>query len=184
MRRNARVNRGGILLAKNPSFVGELPPDWVARGLLSADFTVQPENAHFVRQLMRLAAENRIAVYWLLPPNVPRIMACRDGNGVHAKYDEFVRGLLAQFPNLSIVDARHAGYLPDVFVDPVHLDRDGAVALSVDVATVLQGALSQPASLPRWIELSARRDRPAVPALEDINQSRAALSRREEWLRR
>jgi hypothetical protein len=111
-------------------------------------------------------------------------MACRAGNGVHAKYDEFVRGLLAQFPNLSVIDATHAGYLPDVFVDPVHLDRDGAVALSTDVATVLQGALSKPASLPRWIELSARRDRPDATALEDINQTRAAVSRRQEWLRR
>ncbi len=174
LRRNSRVNGGGILLAKQPGFHGEVPPQW-AGDLFSADLGVRPENARYVRRLCRLAAEHNIAVYWLLPPNTARVIAARDGNGVHARYDRFVRGLLAQFPNLVVIDARHAGYQNTVFVDPVHLDRDGATALSDDVADVLEHALSHSEPVARWVELPAYRERSVALRLEDVDQSRTAL---------
>ena len=158
LRRNWQVNGGGILLAKQPGFHGDVPPQW-AGDLLSPDIGVRPENARYVRRLFRLAAEYNIAVYWLLPPNASGVIAARDGNGVHARYDRFVRGLLDQFPNLAVIDARHAGYEDTVFVDPVHLDRDGAAALSGDVAEVLENALSHSEPVARWVELPAYRRR-------------------------
>jgi len=183
LRRNWRVNGGGILLAKQPSFHGDVPPQW-AGDLLSADLHIQPENARYVRRLFRLAAEYNIAVYWLLPPNSSRVIAARDGNGVHARYDRFVHGLLAQFPNLAVIDARHAGYDNTVFVDPVHLDRDGAAVLSGDVAEVLENALSHSEPVARWVELPAYREREVAVRLEDVDQSRTALRHSADSRRR
>jgi hypothetical protein len=183
MRRNWQVNRGGILLPKQPGFQGDVPPGF-AGDLLNDHCVIQPENARFVRRMLRLAAENQVPVYWVMPPNSPRIMAHRDGNGVHANYDRFVRGLQDQFSNLSVIDARHAGYQDPVFVDPVHLDRDGAVALSNDVGDVLQRALTHSEPVARWVELPAYRDRPIALTLEDVNQSRERLKLREGGRRR
>jgi hypothetical protein len=174
MRRNWQVNRGGILLPKQPGFQGDVPPGF-AGDLFNDHCVVQPENVHFVRRMLRLAAENQVPVYWLMPPNAPKVVAHRDGNGVHANLDRFVRGLQTQFPNLSVIDARHAGYRNTVFVDPVHLDRDGAVALSADVAEVLRRSLIHSEPVARWVELPAYRDRPIALALEDVNQSRERL---------
>src|SRR5262249_14130683 len=101
-----------------------------------------------------------------------------------ARYDRFVWSMLAQFPNLSVVDARHAGYDLSVFVDPVHLDRDGAAALSEDLASVLQDALGHAEPVPRWIELPAYHERPASVRLEDVDQSRIAVRKNEETRRR
>jgi hypothetical protein len=183
LRRNWRVNGGGILLAKQHGFQGDIPPQW-AGDLLNPNFVVQPETARYVRRLFRLAAEYNIAVYWLLPPNSSRVIAARDASGVHARYNRFARGLLAQFPNLAVIDARHAGYDNTVFVDPVHLDRDGATALSGDVAQVLENALSHSEPFARWVELPAYRGRSAPVRLEDVDQSRTALRLRDESRRR
>jgi hypothetical protein len=181
--RNRQVNGGGILLAKQPGFQGEIPAQCVA-DLLSSTFVVQPENARYVRRLFRLAAEYNIAVYWLLPPTALKVVAHRDANGVHARYNRFVRSMQAQFPNVSVIDARHAGYQDSVFVDPVHLDRDGAVALSGAVADVLQDALSHAEPVPRWVELPAYRDRRITLRLEDVDQSRLALQQSDNVRRR
>ena len=183
LRRNWQVNRGGILLPKQPAFQGDIPPGF-AGDLLNDQCAIQPENAHYVRALLRLAAEQKVPVYWLLPPNAPRLIAHRDGNGVHAKMDRFIRGLQANFPNLTVIDARHSGYRNDVFVDPVHLDRDGAIALSSDVAEVLGRRLDGSGPVPRWVELPSYRDRPVAVALEDVDGSRWVIRQRDEGLRR
>jgi hypothetical protein len=176
--RNWQRNRGGVVLAKRPGFQGEIPRDWEG-SLLSPDLKPQPEHAHYVRRLIRLAAEHGAAVYWLLPPNAPRVMAARDANGVHARFELFARGLLNQFANLTVIDARHADYGNGVFVDPVHLDRDGSRALSSDVADVLRTTLGHSQPGERWVSLPAYHDRPASASvrLEDVDQSRLALSR-------
>jgi hypothetical protein len=181
--RNQRVNGGGIVLAKQPSFHGEIPPQWIG-DLLNPTIVIQPENARYVRRLFRLAAEYNIAVYWLLPPQGSKVIAHRDQSGVHARYNRFVRSMQAQFPNVSVIDARHAGYQDSVFVDPVHLDRDGATALSGAVADVLQNALSHAEPVPRWVDLPDDRDRRVTLRLEDVEQSRMALQRSDAARRR
>src|SRR5262249_14595894 len=45
--RNRQINGGGILLAKQPGFRGEVPPQCVG-DLLSPEFTIKPENARSV----------------------------------------------------------------------------------------------------------------------------------------
>jgi hypothetical protein len=183
--RNQRINGGGIVLAKQPSFQGEVPPQCVG-DLLNPSIVIQPENARYVRRLFRLAAEYNIAVYWLLPPLGSKVIAHRDQSGVHARYNRFVRSMQAQFPNVSVIDARHAGYHDSVFVDPVHLDRDGALALSSAVADVLQDALSHAEPVSRWVELPAYRDhdRHVALRLEDVEQSRLALRQSDQARRR
>lgn len=179
VRHNWQVNRGGVLLPKQPGYRGDVPPE-IASDLLNDRCAIKPENARYVRRLLRLAAENRVPVYWLLPPNVPRVMAHRDGCGVHATIDRFARGLLEQFPNLTVIDARHSGYDSSVFFDAVHLDRDGAVALSSDLADVLRQSVIDSEPVPRWIDLPAYRDRPVTQPLEDVHQTRAAMKVRAE----
>jgi hypothetical protein len=124
------------------------------------------------------------AVYWLLPPLGSKVIAHCDQSGVHARYNRFVRSMQAQFPNVSVIDARHAGYQDSVFVDPVHLDRDGATALSGAVADVLQNALSHAEPVPRSVELPDDRDRRVTLRLEDVEQSRTALQRSDAVRRR
>jgi hypothetical protein len=183
LHRNRRTNSGNLLLAKKPEYRGDVPPQCVS-DLLSIEFEILPENASFVHRLLRLAAEHRIAVFWLMPPNAPKVIARRDEVGLHAKYDAFARRLLARFPNLTVLDARHAGYRENVFVDPVHLDRDGAVALSSDIAEVLENALSHAQPVPRWVHLPDYRERPVAPELEDLEQSRMAVENRDGVRRR
>ncbi len=174
--RNRQVNRGGVLLPKEPKFRGEVPSQMSA-DVLNGTCDIQFETAHYVRRLIRLAAEHKVAVFWLLPPNAPVVIDHRDRSGVHARIDRFVRGLQTQFPNLTVLDARHAGYPNHVFVDPVHLDRDGAVALSTDVGDVIERTLCHSEPSTRWVNLPAYRARAGSEveplALEDLGQSRA-----------
>jgi hypothetical protein len=91
--------------------------------------------------------------------------------GNDARFVRFLRAQLARFPNLVVVDARHAGFESRVFVDAIHLDRDGAIALSSGLADVLQ---ARPG--PRWVTLPPYRE-PAFDApVEDLAKS--ALARR------
>ena len=174
LRRNWTLNRGALVNARG-SFQDFPAPD--ATEYREGTWRPHPAHARFVRRFLERAASRGIDVVWLLPPVSPGTQAIWESWGDEARFESFARALLARHPNLLVLDGRHSGYDASVFHDAVHLDRDGAHALSVTVADLLaRGALS-PTGPTRWLALPAFRTPDAPFPLEDLAQSGAAVLR-------
>jgi hypothetical protein len=88
----------------------------------------------------------------------------------------WLQRLGSRYPNLTMIDARHAGYDKSVFVDEVHLDGEGAQVLSTNLGRLIRERLSAPsAGLPRWVSAARFTGPPAEYVLQDINGSRIAV---------
>jgi hypothetical protein len=177
--RNRAVNRGGMLLAPNPAFRGDVP-ERTLRDVADPDWFHRPAHTDYVRALLRLAGRYGVPVVWLLPPNAPRVEQQRARLGVEARYTRFVRSVQAWDPSLTVVDVRRSGFDATAFVDAVHLNRDGAAALSLRLAEVLRGVLDGPRPAQGgWVALPPP-DFAAVAglALEDVTQSQQAVQAR------
>jgi len=169
--RNWALNRGAQYTPKNPLFRGDVTPD-EQRRLGSDRWWCSQVNKVYIRKLLDLASSRRIPLYWLLPPVAPQLQAIRDQSGSDTRHVTFLRALQALYPELVVLDARRSGYGSSLFQDPLHLDGEGALALSRTVADVLS---RRPDSA--WVALpSFRPTRPDLP-LEDVDQSRMALER-------
>lgn len=130
-----------------------------------------PVNLKYLKRFLRLAERHRIAVYWLLPPISPAIQAERERRGLDDLERQFVRAIQAEYPGVIVLDGRHSGYGPGVLWDAIHLDREGASALSAAVAAlVAEGPKAGP-----WRALPTFRGPAPDRGLEDINQSMAVL---------
>ena len=169
--RNWARNQGAQLEPKGTRVRAVVPPPDLARG---RDWRCHPLNARYVHAFFARAAARGVAVFWLVPPLQPGLQALFDRNGQRADHDRFLRAVQAEFPDVIVIDARHAGFTPDLFTDPAHLDRDGAVALSAGVAAVVGRHLAG-APGPRWVDLPHRRGSAPDPRLEDTAQSSMAL---------
>ena len=175
--RNRTLNRGGLTLAKQPLYDGGVPPK-TAEIMLSDQWFGRPEHAKYVRRFFGLAGAHGITAVWVVPPNTPRVEATRLENGQAARYDRFIDRVLHRYPNVTLVDARKSGYDHTVFVDPVHLDRDGATTLSLDVADALASILAGGTSsrtANRRVELPHYRKVDSAVVLEDVGQSEARI---------
>jgi len=100
--------------------------------------------------------------------------AGREHCGADARFTRFVQGIQAQFANVVVLDARHAGYARSSFADPMHLDRRAAVAFSADVAAVLKNDRCVPTGR-RWLRMPKYHERPGLAAPEDMEQSAVAV---------
>jgi hypothetical protein len=189
--RNWTINDGADVAAKNPAWSGlvAVGPE-TDQKYQTRVFHCHRVNAEYIRRLFALAAARGVAVYWLLPPLTPQLQARREQAGAEAGFLEFIRALqAATAAHVTVLDARHAGYEHRLFVDATHLDGQGAQALSRDVAAVLRRDLDvdragrtasapapAPAPRPRWVDLPAYHSCPVELALEDLEQSRRAVS--------
>lgn len=173
-RRNWTVNQGANVAARNPEFLGSVSPEQ-HKTLLSHLWYCHRANRVYVRRFLELTEARGIRVYWLLPPLAPELLARREQTGAEAGYETFVQSFVKRFPHLTVVDARHSGYVPSVFVDPTHLDGLGARTVTADLAALLRqrGATSRPAS--RWVALPPFRTVDEQVALEDVEQSKRRL---------
>jgi hypothetical protein len=179
---NWRKNNGAHLMAKNPSFRGDVnsaPNDFFLN-----DWSCDPINAIYLERLLKLAASRDIPVFWLITPICPAAQARQEQIGADAAYARFARAVQSRFPNLVVIDGRHAGYHDSVFFDPTHLDRQGAAAFTIDVASVVGRCLRGTPPGMRWIELPVYRDPPVDLAIEDVAQSAIALRQASERIRR
>jgi hypothetical protein len=180
VRRNRSTNRGGMLLAKQPTFQGEIPASYDGEVMFSDRWINQPEHTVYVRKFMKLAEDHGIPVFWLLPPNSPKVLALRDEAGLNARYDRFIQAVQYRYSDVRVVDARRAGFDNTLFVDPVHLDRDGATAFTLGVAEILRPFLARPfhkeRARARWVTLPPSRGMTVAIALEDVEQSKAAIT--------
>jgi hypothetical protein len=176
LRRNWARNRGAQLNPKSPPDVADVvAPPGTSRHF--AAWRCDPANAHFLRAFLRLTADRGIPVVWLLPPVMPGLQTLLDREGAESDYVQFLRGLQREFPGLSVVDARHAGFAVSHFTNAVHLDRQGSHRLSAGLAEDLGHRLGDPSpkASPEWADLRIVDGRPADSSLEDVFQSRMAL---------
>jgi hypothetical protein len=170
--RNWRMNRGAQVAPREFVAVAETQAE--AGGI----WRPHPANTFYVDQLLRMAEGCRIAVYWILPPSAPAHRERLERNGVSTAFRRFVAERVAEFPSLSVLDGERLGWSVQAFRDPLHVNRDGAVRLSLAVAAATAPRLRGALSSPRWIDLVEIDDQESGKyqnLVEDLDQSRAAI---------
>jgi hypothetical protein len=176
--RNWHLNRGAQVAPRQ--FIpieGALPEPPKA-----VDYRWGPKAVHteYVARFLSLARSHSIPVFWVLPPVVVSRRERLDSSGVTPAYRDFVSSFLPAYPGLTVLDGQSLGWDTRAFRDPIHLNRDGAVAFSLSIARTMAHRFGQreEAKLPRWVKLSPP---PEVSThawehvLEDLDQSRKAL---------
>lgn len=150
-----------------------------------------PLNDQFIRRYLDLAETRGVSVFWLLPPYHPEVQSRRERHGWDGGYMSYLRALAARYPNLTVVDGRHAGYGPELLADFTHLSRPGAIVFSDAVATVIQNRLATTTagSHARWVEIPVYRDgdEERVAArleVEDVDETIKVIDRRIAELKR
>ncbi len=178
--RNWSVNGGANVTTLDSPYRGELSPE--VRDRLHPDrWYVNTSNADGIERLLKLAAEHRIRVFWLLPPISPGLQQWRERSGSEARFEEFVRSFQAHHPGLvTVLDARRVAAEASLYVNATHLSGRGAVVLSRAVARVLKAELASPPpdDAGRWIHLhdpTSETSRAAGPGLEDLERSKAIV---------
>ena len=141
-----------------------------------------PAHAFYVERFLNLAAAHRIPVFWVLTPAMSAWLDRNDEVGTIAAYRRFVRDHVDRFPGLIVLDAQCVGWDRSAFRDPIHLNRDGAVRLTLAVAeSILRGA-DRSSDDSRWRKLDGNADQSSnrfQDLLEDLDQSRVAVNQRE-----
>lgn len=173
--RNWRVNLGAQVTPR-ASKIDD--PDESTGHEQMAGWKPHRANTAFLRRFLDLAADRQIKVFWLLPPTSPAWQGRRDQLNLTAQYTRFARQLQDKYPNLIIIDGHRAGYERSVFRDATHLDRKGALMLSLALVEVVGDHLDGPARGSRWVHLPEYRERSDVVQLEDVDQSRFVLQQR------
>jgi hypothetical protein len=138
-----------------------------------------PANAFYVDRLLGAAQAEHIPVFWILTPSDAPRREQLEQNGVHAAYRKFIAERLAAYSCVTVLDGRQLCKSKDAFRDPIHVNRDGAIQLSVAVAAAIRPRLSEESSTARWIDLVEIADQESSrfqELVEDLDQSRAALT--------
>lgn len=174
MKRTMLLNQGAKIV---PKVAGgrhaRLPADDLS--MAPGTWACEAVSEVYIRRLFEMLGDRGIPVVWLLPPVRHDLQAVRESTGVDRLYKEFARHLQGEYPHVMVVDGTHAAFAPDLFIDAFHLDRDGALALSTELAPILRDALNRPAQARRWVSLPGTRARPAEVAFDDFGQSVRAV---------
>jgi hypothetical protein len=181
--RNWNQNDGALIKPKDPDFHEDPVPPQAARRL-PGRWRCDRTNARYVERFLELAARIGARVYWLLPPVTPLTQFVYDDSGDQACADRYIQRLQARHTHLVVIDGRHAGYTAEVFLDGVHLNREGAVALSTGIGQILRASRDQPTLGTRWIDLPAYTPPSSRARVEDLGASYAALHSRPARRRR
>ena len=139
----------------------------------AGDWRCDPVNETYVRRFLDLAARHRITVYWLLTPYSPGTQPYEELSGNESLYLDFIRSVQPRYPDLVVIDGRHAGFGHSAFLDGGHLHRDGAARLSIGLADLLNRPDLKTGS--RWVPLPAYPEPPADFQVEDISHTYQAL---------
>jgi len=170
-RRNWKLNDGAQLMG----YIGAptINPDEWANNLYSR-WEPDPVNVAYLDRFLSLAAEHQITVYWLLPPIHPEVQVRTDASQFDLAYTRFVKQIQDRFPKTVVLDSRHSGFSPDLFLDGAHVNRRGALKLSVALADLLRESGNKVEKL-RWVSLDLSRTRDYEGSIEDVNQSVVAV---------
>ena len=112
-----------------------------------------PVNERYLRRFLDLAAAHRITVYWLLPPLHPTWQASMEYQGEDARFTAFVCAPRDRCPDVVVVDGSPSGFERTAFVDPVHLNPEGATACTTALAEVIARHGPGGSVDPRWVKL-------------------------------
>ena len=167
-RRNWKQNLGAQLMPAGPA-----PPIDPVHWEQSLYKTWQPDpvNVSYLYRFLELAESAHVPVIWLLPPNQASIVARTEASGYEADYTHFVEQVAARFAGLTILDARHSGFEPAEFNDGIHLQRAGALRLSLAIGDFLHDHWADRG----WVKLDAGAPREIDLPMEDVNQSAVAF---------
>ncbi len=178
--RNWRLNRGAQVAPRHfVPIAGALPRPYEGGRW---KWRPNPVHAYYVDRFLNLAAAHRIPVYWVLTPAVSQWLDRNDGVGTIGAYRQFVREQLVRFPGLIVLDAQGLGWDRGAFRDPIHLNRDGAISLSLLVAESIRHGSDRSTDESRWITIDgqiAQDPNPFQDFLEDLDQSRSAVHQNE-----
>jgi hypothetical protein len=174
--RNWAMNDGGHLESGNRGNAAILSAD-DARRLFADRWWCHTVNRAYARGVFQLATARGARVLWLMPPVAPALQARREASGADDKFTQFAQAMQIEFPSIVVVDARKSRYSADEFVDPIHLNRRGAEALSEDLAEIIKSRYEQ-APNERWIPLPTFRERLVALPLEEFKDSRIAVGRK------
>jgi hypothetical protein len=111
-------------------------------------------NATYVEKFLTLARSHGIPVFWVMLPASPEVQALRDLRRSDEAYDRFAKATLERHPEVVVFDARHAGYVGTVFVDPIHLDGVGAAVFTADLSAKLAAYLGAKGPAPSWVAMT------------------------------
>jgi hypothetical protein len=87
-----------------------------------------------------------------------------------------------------VLDGQYLAWEREAFRDPIHLNRDGALRLSLVVARAMASRADGTQDDSRWIALDRMADEPSgslQDLVEDLDQSRLAISHgsRDDYVR-
>jgi hypothetical protein len=188
--RNWKQNAGSEVLADRIDPPGDDPR---ARELEQTHYKpstwpLNRVNHVFVERFLNRARDQRLPVFWLLPPYHPDVEARRTRYGFNGHYVAYLEALVARYPNLTVIDSRRAAYPPEALADMTHLGRTGAIAFSDALGRLVRDRLARKGEAAdvrsRWIELP-RYDAGGARALamssdvEDLLGSSRALELRK-----
>ncbi len=159
--RRERVSRRGSIAVRASGeplreALPDLPP---GAGKKSGWWKARPENLRALRRFCALAQDHQIRVYWLWPTQSPETQARRETLHLDDPFESMVKRLQVDFPNLTVLDVRHAGLGATDFYDPGHLNDQGAEALTDAVAFALENDREEgttTSSDDRWLALRVR----------------------------
>ena len=179
--RTWRVNRGAQPSPPQDGFRGDAER-WPIE-LYPRSWRVAPANVAALRRMLTRAEARGIAVFWAIPPLSPEVQQKRQMLGLDDRYSAFVAEIQHEFEGLTVLDFRRSDYPAEVHSDPIHLDRRGAEALSVDLGRAIHERLGGPGP-GSTVAMPSYRPRPLDPDVEDLEQSRLAVEMRIADLRR
>jgi hypothetical protein len=178
---NAKSNRGSIHLDKKIDYPEMLldPADF------DQDWNCPPSSEIYIEKFLALAASHNIRVFWLVPPMSPVIQNHLNGTGIQARFDRLVESIQARHPDLGVLDFSRSNYPWAAFFDVKHLNRDGAVALSRDLAVALKSQLNSPASSSStWVRFPDYQPDPEASRIEDLLVTYGKIRQTLEWMSR
>ena len=70
----------------------------VERQLYTDLFYVDPANAEAIERILKLAADRRIPLFWVLFPLSPKLQSLRDESGAEMLHDRFLKSIVARYP--------------------------------------------------------------------------------------
>lgn len=184
--RNWSINDGAMLWPAAPAMreVSAAKVDQTRRELFS-EATCHPANARAIGAFLDLAAARGIRVYWVLPPHWPALLDELERSGVGRLIEGFARSWAERYPNVVVLDGRHAVDDPAGFLDLTHLSDQGAAAFSAAVGDALNRDSREPvvSAEARWRKLPVCRVAPTPTPLENMDGSRLAVQSRSQLSR-
>ncbi len=181
--RQHAINRGAFHRPRSHAKEG---PDLYPGGVLPPNdevvcypkgWTPYPTNLVYLHKILALAESRGVLVFYLVPPIHPGVQAGREARGLDEAYVALVRKIHARYANVIVVDGRHSGFAHGAFADALHLDTEGAAALSAGLAEAMAPRLEGHAGGDRWVSLPRYSDPADLSQLEDTAGSTIALAR-------